>query len=266
MQSKSKTTPHKEISSEQHRAIKMLKVILYSIVWLIAWSVLALGMAVALIMVVVYSIAADGVMTARDANNAVLAVILIVGVIFLGVVWLLRKRKSLFIRTSRMVLLVCTIIGLLVGVPASLLGVWQPEYSVDTPAVDTQQTITDDTQGNNTSTSPTGEIPKIISQPTGNTTAPKANAQAEATPQHQTPTCDYNKEEGLKYKYNKSQDEAFKIRSKAIQDIRLQYIGYGNDNPEMLARIATVEEGYQNTLTALEGQYKIWRSEINCTY
>ncbi len=113
--------------SKKHKILKATKIVLYAVMWLIAWSAIAFGMAVVLIMSVVFSIAPDGVMTPREANNSVLAVILIIGALFLGTVWLMRKAKSLSYRTSRYVLLVCTVTGLLVGIPMSLLGVWQPD-------------------------------------------------------------------------------------------------------------------------------------------
>ena len=115
--------------SKRRRPLTVFKIIFYSFIWLMAWSAIAFGMAVVLIMAIVFSIAPDGVMTPREANNSVLAVILIIGALFLGTVWLMRKAKSLSYRTSRYVLLVCTVIGLLAGVPMSLLGVWQPDVS-----------------------------------------------------------------------------------------------------------------------------------------
>lgn len=114
-------------ASKRRKLLTFIKIILYSFVWLIAWGAIAFGMAVALIMSVVFSIASDGVITPQQANSSVLVVILIIGALFLGIVWLMRKAKSLFYRTSRYVLLVCTVIGLLAGVPMSLLGVWQPD-------------------------------------------------------------------------------------------------------------------------------------------
>lgn len=113
--------------SKRRRLLTVFKIIFYSFIWLMAWSAIAFGMAVVLIMSVVFSIAPDGVITPQQANNSVLAVILIVGALFLVTVWLMRKAKSLFYRTSRYVLLVCTVIGLLAGIPMSLLGVWQPD-------------------------------------------------------------------------------------------------------------------------------------------
>lgn len=113
--------------SKQRKLLTVVKIILYSFVWLIAWGAIAFGMAVVLTLFMVFSIAQDGVITPQQANNSVLVVILIIGALFLGTVWLMRKAKSLFYRTSRYVLLICTIIGLLAGVPMSLLGVWQPD-------------------------------------------------------------------------------------------------------------------------------------------
>ena len=80
-------------------------------------------------------------MTAQEVNNAVMAVIIIIGALFLGIVWLMRKAKSLFYRTSRYVLLVCTVIGLLAGIPMSLLGVWQPDVdsSNSTTSIDSKK-------------------------------------------------------------------------------------------------------------------------------
>lgn len=124
----SKKPKGKEPVSKRHKVWTAAKIALYIFMWFIAWGAIAFSMAVVLIMVVVLGlVTSDGTITPRQANNSVLAVILIIGTLFLGIVWLMRKAKSLSYRTSRYVLLVCTVIGLLIGVPASLLGVWKPE-------------------------------------------------------------------------------------------------------------------------------------------
>lgn len=94
--------------------------------WCFIWSVVAVILA-ALLLSAVVAMMASAEMTARGANNLVLAIILTIAAIFFAVVWLLRRSKVLFIRTSRAVLFVCTCLGLFIGVPISIAGVWEPE-------------------------------------------------------------------------------------------------------------------------------------------
>ncbi len=134
-------THKKQKTKQSQRLIKVLKITGYSLAWLIIWSTVAFGMALVSLMIAIPTIDQTN-FTSRSASNLVLTIILVIAAVFFLAVWLLRKRKSLFMRTSWVVLLVCTCLGLLVGVPISLMGKWEP----DTPLQQSvQQSPTDST-------------------------------------------------------------------------------------------------------------------------
>ncbi len=125
MKSKKKSNS-KHRPSVKQKLLNAFKVAVYVCLWCFMWSVVAVILA-ALLLSAVVAMMAPAEMTARGANNLVLAIILTIAAIFFAVVWLLRRSKVLFIRTSRAVLFVCTCLGLFIGVPISIAGVWQPE-------------------------------------------------------------------------------------------------------------------------------------------
>ena len=114
--------------TKQNKIVASLKVSGYILMWLFIWSFIAITLAVGSVFAIagIISKEDDGIvyLTAQQANNMVLTVVLIIAAIFFCLVWLLRKKTSLSYRVSRRVLFICTVIGLLISVPLSLLGVW----------------------------------------------------------------------------------------------------------------------------------------------
>lgn len=119
-------TSKKKETTRRQRLIKALKIACYTVAWLLIWGTAAIILAVVGLLIGIQTVDQHN-FTARDANNLVLVIIVVIAVIFFGTVWLLRKREPLFMRTSRAVLLVCTCLGLLIGVPVSLAGGWEPD-------------------------------------------------------------------------------------------------------------------------------------------
>lgn len=123
-----KTTKQElEKPKHQRRLVTTLKVIGYALMWLLVWSCVAFGFAIAGLSLFAISIGDGGTFTAQQANNAVLYIVLATAAIFFGIAWLLRKKKTLSYRVSRTTLIICTTIGLMIFVPLSLMGVWQSE-------------------------------------------------------------------------------------------------------------------------------------------
>ena len=103
------------------RAVKWVKFVSYSFIWLVLWG-LSAAMLMALITVASLAIAGANDMSATHARSLMLITIGIIAMIFFLIVWLLRTSTSLFFRTSRLVLLVCTCAGILIGIPVALFG------------------------------------------------------------------------------------------------------------------------------------------------
>lgn len=181
------TDSKKRNTKEQRKLATSLKIIGYSLTWLAIWGTTALLMVI-VSLIIALQILDPHSLTARNINNLVLTIIIIIAAVFFLTVWLLRKHKSLFVRTSWIVLLVCTCMGLLVGVPMSLMGKWEPEGTpLSKPA---EQEAVDSGLIN---TEPRGNTSPNTPSPTTNTQTPRAtqNTTKEADPPLSQAGCKY---------------------------------------------------------------------------
>lgn len=111
----------------KHKASKALRVVSYVLFWLFVWSLVAL-----VITLFAYALATlitgnSKSQTPESLSNTMLVSICIVTILLFLESWYLRGRQSLFMRISRIVLITCTCLGLLIGVPASLNLKYIPE-------------------------------------------------------------------------------------------------------------------------------------------
>lgn len=128
--------------NKKHQPI--IKVVLYSLFWLGVWS-LAAGVTFILLLALLFNgpLASD-IATVQDVTNRLLASVILLAGILSGVIWFLWKKKSLFLRVARNTLVVCVILGLLIGVPLSFVGEWGViNKSITTNKIDSQSNSKD---------------------------------------------------------------------------------------------------------------------------
>lgn len=106
------TRKHQRPQATQNENI-VLKAIIYSFVWVLVWGAVAIGVALGSLIIIAV-IASQSDVTARDTGNILLTILLVVTVLAFLTVWLLCKGKSLFMRTSWIILLIYTCVGLFI--------------------------------------------------------------------------------------------------------------------------------------------------------
>lgn len=100
------------------------KVILYTLIWILLWIIVA-SILLILISVLTFNVLfSSQISNLKDISNRLFVIVLLLAFSLSTVVFLLWKRKSLFWRTARNTLLVCTLCGLLVGIPLSSVSEW----------------------------------------------------------------------------------------------------------------------------------------------
>ncbi len=112
-----KSSSKKENLTRTQRLKRILKVVFYIVFWLSVWTPIACIIALPIVLTLLNIFERNNMATVATQSNILVGITcMAVALVFFGAIWLLRNRKSLFMRVGRSVLLVCTWIGLIFGV------------------------------------------------------------------------------------------------------------------------------------------------------